>query len=592
MPLILNNRYLPIELLGAKTSGAMFLARDLYSETEQKCVVQQFQIRRQLFSEQREAITAQIKQEIRRLAVLSTEHQQVPALYPYFHFSVAAFSGSRLSSEKDEFFYLVQQHIEGASLAEELQQRGQFSDAEILEVMLQLLPLLQFLHGHSYRTLHQNITPETIWRDRQGLLYLMNFGSIQTLIDRVSIQASPGSDPSWFASPEQRAGQPLSPCSDLYSLAVTLVALRTDQNLELMLDPVNYRWNWSAYAQLCSSLLAQILDKMLQPAPGQRYQSAAEVLAALAPLVLSSEESIRVTGISIASSKTVTADPEVPIASPEPSPEILTVQPLAVESAKESFIPIDDDPIADALPLPTVELLTESVADSIDDPIDEPVAGSTIVIPAAEISLEGSPESSLKTSPTELEWLKVTDVEDVRVPPDRADQLIWEPAASEDLPSTSLLGESEMPRESAFQSAQLRPAARRTSAPLETEQPLLPADLVRQSLLLGSGSWLVAVILLSFVGTLLASGLWLWLLAVVVCGFWARRQPLFEQVRFLAIAIVAVGATFLLVPQLLNRLDIVQLLPQVLLLAVAAGLFAFILIVLSQWIDDFIDEGQ
>jgi serine/threonine protein kinase len=567
MPLILNHRYLPIELLRAKPSGVTFLAKDLHSEG-QRYVIQQFQVQRQLSSGQLEAITKQINQEVRTLGIFGIEHEQIPVVYPCFHFNVTAFDGSRLSSAKDEFLYLVQQHIEGVSLAEELQQRGQFSAAEIIGVMLQLLPLLQFMHEHQHRILHQNITPETILRDRQGYLYLMNFGCIQTLIDRISVQAVSRASPFWFVSPEQQAGQSVSPCSDLYSLGVTLVALLTAQNLESMLDLESYRWDWSSHGPVCDPLLAQILDKMLQPVPDQRYQSAADVLAALAPLVSGSGKlvgsEISVTSSRTMSSGTTTADLEIPIATPE--------TPL------ETPLEPPDDPIADALPLPTVELL--------NDPIDDPIADAQIVTPAAESSRELPPGNSPEIPSIELESLTDTDAAAARVQPEQTQAGVVQPVASTGTSPASLSRESES------QPVGGRPAVSSKSDPLRTEQLLLPPKLLRQSLLLGSGSWLVAATLISFVGTLLASGLWLLLLVVVVFGFLARQQPFLEQTRFLTVALVAVGATFLLVPQRLEQLDIVQFFPQVLLLAVAAGLFAFILILLSQWIDDLLIKGN
>jgi len=50
----------------------------------------------------------------------------------------------------------------------------------------------------------------------------------------------------------------------------------------------------------------------------------------------------------------------------------------------------------------------------------------------------------------------------------------------------------------------------------------------------------------------------------------------------LMIAIASTGSTFLLVPQFFRMFSLAQALPQLLLLALASGLFALILIVLSQ----------
>lgn len=70
----------------------------------------------------------------------------------------------------------------------------------------------------------------------------------------------------------------------------------------------------------------------------------------------------------------------------------------------------------------------------------------------------------------------------------------------------------------------------------------------------------------------------------------AKKRSAAEKTRYLMIAIASVGATYFLVPQFFRVFNFGQALPQLLLMAVAAGLFAFILIILSQLIDDFFPQ--
>jgi hypothetical protein len=93
--------------------------------------------------------------------------------------------------------------------------------------------------------------------------------------------------------------------------------------------------------------------------------------------------------------------------------------------------------------------------------------------------------------------------------------------------------------------------------------------------------------LASFLGTVLASGLWILILAGVVFGFLAKNRSLFEKARLLTIAIASAGLTLLLVPQVFRAFSLAQTLPQMMLFALAAGLFALILILLSQLAHDF-----
>jgi formylglycine-generating enzyme required for sulfatase activity len=74
--------------------------------------------------------------------------------------------------------------------------------------------------------------------------------------------------------------------SDLYSLAVTCVRLLTGHFQEAdgadeLFDTRKMQWQWQKYVSL-SQELTTVLETMLQDIPAKRYQSATEVLAALA----------------------------------------------------------------------------------------------------------------------------------------------------------------------------------------------------------------------------------------------------------------------------------------------------------------------
>jgi serine/threonine-protein kinase len=84
-----------------------------------------------------------------------------------------------------------------------------------------------------------------------------------------------------FAPPEQMAGSQVYPSTDLYALAVTIITLLTGKDAGELYDSYNNQWDWRKYAQV-SDGLADILDRMLLPAPNQRFQSAQDVQDAIA----------------------------------------------------------------------------------------------------------------------------------------------------------------------------------------------------------------------------------------------------------------------------------------------------------------------
>jgi formylglycine-generating enzyme required for sulfatase activity len=145
------------------------------------------------------------------------------------------------------------------------------------------LPVLQFIHDN--QVIHRDIKPENIIRSKNGQLFLIDFGVSKetsgTILTRVgTVTGTPG-----YAPPEQFRGM-VYHSSDLYSLAVTCVRLLTGHfqkadGADELFDTRKMQWQWQKYVSL-SQELTTVLETMLQDIPTRRYDSAAEVLAALA----------------------------------------------------------------------------------------------------------------------------------------------------------------------------------------------------------------------------------------------------------------------------------------------------------------------
>ena len=278
MPLMLVGRYLPTKLLGQGGFGAAFLARDRYTPGLRYCVVKQFQPAGQLNPQQLELAHALFEREAEVLEKLGNEHLQIPDLFAFFELEVPGVPG-RLP---DRFFYLVQEFIDGQDLEQEMSQKGQFSEAEVLEVLQETLKILQFVHDNG--SIHRDIKPSNIMRHRNGRIYLLDFGAVKyaTTVAGGAAQASTGIYSLGFAPPEQMAGDAVYPSTDLYALAVTCLMLLTGKQPKDLFDTYSNSWQWQTYAQP-SQRLAAVLNKMLIATPSQRFQSASVALAALTP---------------------------------------------------------------------------------------------------------------------------------------------------------------------------------------------------------------------------------------------------------------------------------------------------------------------
>ena len=279
MYLILGGRYLPTKLLGKGGFGAAFLAIDRYSPTLRKCVVKQFQPEGNLGQRELELAQKLFEREALVLEKLGHRHEQIPNLFAFFPLLIPSRSNP---NQQEQYFYLVQEFIDGQDLETELRQQGPFSENKVTEVLTEVLSILQFVHDND--SIHRDIKPSNIMRNSQGLLYLLDFGAVKQVTAGVgnNPQAkSTGIYSMGFAPPEQMTGGQVYPSTDLYALAVTCLNLLTGKDSSELYNSYNNQWQWRKYAPNVSDRLGQILDKMLLPSPSERFQSAEEVLAAL-----------------------------------------------------------------------------------------------------------------------------------------------------------------------------------------------------------------------------------------------------------------------------------------------------------------------
>ena len=264
--ILLDNRYRPIKFLGEGGFGRTFQAID-EKRLNTPCVIKQF-LPQQVGSAALAKATELFQQEAQRLQELG-KHPQIPDLEAFF--------------SQDNRLYLVQDFIDGQNLFEEFQTQGKLNEPQIRTILTELLPVLQFIHDN--QVIHRDLKPENIIRSKNGQLFLIDFGVSKetsgTILTRVgTVTGTPG-----YAPPEQFRGM-VYHSSDLYSLAVTCVRLLTGHFQKIdgsdqLFDTNRMEWQWQKYVSL-SQELTTVLETMLQDIPVKRYQSATEVLAALA----------------------------------------------------------------------------------------------------------------------------------------------------------------------------------------------------------------------------------------------------------------------------------------------------------------------
>jgi len=261
LQLLLEQRFRAIKLIGHGGFGRTFLAVDEQEPTKPRCVIKQSMPNLVNDRAQAEAL---FHQEALRLAELG-QHPQIPQLISH--------------CQQENYQYLVQEFVEGQTLAQALRDRGQFSLEEIEHILHSLLPVLEFIHDRG--VIHRDIKPENIIRRADGQLVLVDFGAAKQATGTALLKTGTMIGSAEFIAPEQTRGK-ATYASDLYSLGVTCVHLLTQMSPFDLIDGDN-QWVWQDWLKdKISPKLRQCLDKMIAPALNGRFRSAIEVREFLA----------------------------------------------------------------------------------------------------------------------------------------------------------------------------------------------------------------------------------------------------------------------------------------------------------------------
>ena len=277
---ILGDRYRIVTELGQGGKGRTYLAVDRHRFNE-PCVLKEFAPQVQGSY----ALQKALELFEREAGVLyKLQHPQIPRFRELF----------RVNIEGIDSLFLVQDYVEGQTYRTLLDARSRrrlrFSEPEVTQLLLQILPVLQYIHYLG--VIHRDISPDNLMRrSSDGLPVLIDFGGVKEIAATVESQLNPdaarGIPPIatrlgkvGYAPPEQMQSGIVFPHSDLYALAVTVLVLLAGKNPQQLINYQTLTWEWRREVSV-SPTLGSVLDKMLQPLASDRYQSAREVLQAL-----------------------------------------------------------------------------------------------------------------------------------------------------------------------------------------------------------------------------------------------------------------------------------------------------------------------
>lgn len=207
----------------------------------------------------------ELERECKACAIL--EHPGIVRLYDW--------------GEIDDFFYLVFEFVEGATLDKFY--RG--DPALVCEWASQIVTALRYAHGKGI--VHRDLKPANLVLDQHGFAKILDFG-ISASIEG-EFQGSSGT--MGYMAPEQASGV-VSPACDYYSLGVTLYHLLSgeppfagDDFFQVLASQSqsNYLPLRERRAELPEGF-SELLDELLKVDPKQRLQDPDELLSRLSKL--------------------------------------------------------------------------------------------------------------------------------------------------------------------------------------------------------------------------------------------------------------------------------------------------------------------
>ncbi|HAZ45824.1 MAG TPA: serine/threonine protein kinase [Cyanobacteria bacterium UBA11369] len=267
---VVQNRYRLLKILGQGGFGRTYLAEDI-GRFKERCALKEF------IPVQTGAYTPEKSKELfqREAATLyQIQHPQIPQF--------------RATIEQDGRLFLVQDYVEGKTystlLTDRKSQGKRLSEAEVLQLLQQMLPVLD--HIHAKGIVHRDISPDNIiLRASDRLPVLIDFGVVKELVTRFQF---PQKIPTLttvgkmgYAPPEQIQTGRAYPSSDLYALAVTCAVLLTGIDPQDLYDEASLTWTWYRWIPPVNPGLTAVLNRMLSYKPSDRYSDAREVAIAL-----------------------------------------------------------------------------------------------------------------------------------------------------------------------------------------------------------------------------------------------------------------------------------------------------------------------
>ncbi len=255
-------QYQVLRVIGQGGMGTTYLAWDGAGLSKGK---PQLLVLKQMNADMAKIAKAQELFEREAHTLKSLDNEGIPKYYDFF-----VVAGKK---------YLAMELVHGQDLEKRVYATGPVTPSQAIAWMIQTCEILTYLHSQHPPLIHRDIKPANLMvRNSNNQIVVLDFGAVK------EIGTTPGTriGAEGYCAPEQERGQPLTQ-SDLYAIGPTLIFLLTGEN---PFKFYRHRGQTSRFdvvnVPTISPQLREIIERVTQQLPRDRYQSAKELALALA----------------------------------------------------------------------------------------------------------------------------------------------------------------------------------------------------------------------------------------------------------------------------------------------------------------------
>ncbi|MDU2240758.1 MAG: Stk1 family PASTA domain-containing Ser/Thr kinase, partial [Paenibacillus sp.] len=266
----LGGRYQIIERIGGGGMALVYKAQDLLLNRYVAIKV----LRQQFVND--EEFIRRFRREAQSAASLS--HPNIVSVYDV--------------GQEDEVHYIVMEYVEGQNLNEIIKERAPLQVDEAVRIASQIADALD--HAHHNQIIHRDIKPHNILIGRNGRVKVTDFGIARAVTSATITQTGSVVGSVHYFSPEHAKGVATGEKSDLYSLGIVLYQMLTGRLPFLGESPISvalkHLQEQFDEPRVVNPMIPQsvenIILKSMRKNPGERYQSAKEMLRDLETCLL------------------------------------------------------------------------------------------------------------------------------------------------------------------------------------------------------------------------------------------------------------------------------------------------------------------